>query len=34
MSYVEIFNGIKKGILIRKEDMDPSVVQDMQRGAD
>jgi hypothetical protein len=34
MSYVEIFNGLKKGILIRKEDMDPAVVQDMQRGAE
>lgn len=34
MNYAEIFNGIKKGILIRKEDMDPAVVQDMQRGAE
>jgi hypothetical protein len=34
MSAFEILVGIQKGLLIRKEDMDPTVVQDMQRGAE
>jgi hypothetical protein len=34
MSAPEIVIGIHKGLLIRKEDMDPAVVQDMQRGAE
>jgi hypothetical protein len=33
MSYAEIFNGIKKGILIRKEDMPVQYLLDMQKGA-
>jgi hypothetical protein len=34
MSALEILIGIQKGLLVRKEDMDPAVVQDMQRGAE
>jgi hypothetical protein len=33
MSYAEIFNGLKRGILIRKEDMPTQYLQDMQKGA-
>jgi hypothetical protein len=33
MSYAEIFNGLKKGILIKKDDMPIRYVQDMQKGA-
>jgi hypothetical protein len=34
MSAMEILNGIQKGFLIRKEDMDKTVIQDMQKGAE
>jgi hypothetical protein len=34
MGALEIVIGIQKGSIIRKEDMDPTVVQDMQRGAE
>jgi hypothetical protein len=34
MSALEIVVGIQKGLLIRKEDMDPVIIQDMQRGAE
>jgi hypothetical protein len=33
LSYAEIFNGLKRGILIRKEDMPVQYLQDMQKGA-
>jgi hypothetical protein len=33
MSYAEIFNGLKKGILIKKDDMPIRYLQDMQKGA-
>jgi hypothetical protein len=34
MSAYEILVGLQKGLLIRKEAMDPAIVQDMQRGAE
>jgi hypothetical protein len=34
MSTLEIASGLLKGLLIRKEDMDQVVIQDMQRGAE
>ncbi|AEF84832.1 conserved hypothetical protein [Treponema primitia ZAS-2] len=34
MSAVEILVGIQKGLLIRKEDMNPRIIQEMQRGAE
>jgi hypothetical protein len=34
MSALEIVIGIQKGLLIKKEDMDPVIIQDMQRGAE
>jgi hypothetical protein len=34
MTYVEIFNGIRKGLIRRKEDMESRYVQDMQKGAE
>jgi hypothetical protein len=34
MSAYEILVGIKKGLLIKKEDMDPAIIQSMQRGAE
>lgn len=34
VSLVDIFNGIHKGRLVRKEDFDPVFVQDMQKGAE
>jgi hypothetical protein len=34
MSYIEIFNGIRKGLIIRMKDMDAQYVQDMQQGAE
>ena len=34
MSLVKIFNGIQKGLLIRKDDFDMRFVQDMQKGAE
>ncbi|MDR0301384.1 MAG: hypothetical protein LBI04_03620 [Treponema sp.] len=34
MSLIDIFNGLKKGKLIKKSDFDNSFVQDMQRGAE
>jgi hypothetical protein len=33
MSYVAVFNGIKKGILIKKEDMPADIVRRMREGA-
>jgi hypothetical protein len=34
MGALEIVIGIQKGLLIKKEDMDPTIVQNMQRGAE
>jgi hypothetical protein len=34
MNALEIVIGVQKGLLIRKEDMDPAIIQDMQRGAE
>jgi hypothetical protein len=34
MSALEIVIGIQKGLLIKREDMNPSIIQDMQRGAE
>ena len=34
MTFANIFNGLKKGKLIAKEDFDARFVQDMQRGAE
>ena len=34
MNLIEIFNGLQKGKLIRKEEFEPRFIQDMQRGAD
>lgn len=34
MSALEILIGIQKGLLIKKDDMNPTIVQDMQRGAE
>jgi hypothetical protein len=34
MSAFEILVGIQKELLVKKEDMDPIIVQDMQRGAE
>jgi hypothetical protein len=33
MGYIEIFNGIHKGLLIRKEDIAPDILQNIQNGA-
>jgi uncharacterized protein YifN (PemK superfamily) len=33
MSYIEIFNGLQKGLLIRKEDMPPEQIQKIQNAA-
>jgi hypothetical protein len=33
MSFIEIFNGIRKGILIAKEDVDAQVLKAIQDGA-
>ncbi|MCH3917121.1 MAG: hypothetical protein LKE40_06620 [Spirochaetia bacterium] len=34
MNYMEIFNGIQKGLLIRKEDMPVAVIALIQEGAE
>ena len=34
MNLINIFNGLQKGILVRKADFDVQYVQDMQRGAE
>jgi hypothetical protein len=34
MSALEIVIGIQKGLLIKKDDMNPVIIQDMQRGAE
>jgi hypothetical protein len=34
MSAFEILIGIQKGLLIKKEDMAPAIIQNMQRGAE
>ena len=34
MNLIEIFNGLQKGKLIRKEEFEPRFIQDMQRGAE
>jgi hypothetical protein len=33
MSYAAVFNGIRKGILVKKEDMPPDIIKRMQNGA-
>jgi len=33
MSYTEIFNGLKKGLLVKKEDLDPLIVKKIQNAA-
>jgi len=33
MSLIDIFNGLHKGVLVRQEDFDLSLVKDMQKGA-
>jgi hypothetical protein len=33
MSYIEVFNGIHKGLLIKKEDVTPVVLKKIQDGA-
>jgi hypothetical protein len=32
MSFIEIFNGLQKGLLIRKEDVSPEVLKRIQAG--
>jgi hypothetical protein len=34
MSYAEIYNGLKKGRLVNKEDISPVCLQELQRGAE
>jgi hypothetical protein len=34
MGAFEILIGIQKGLLVKKEDMDPVIIQNMQRGAE
>ena len=34
MNFIEIFNGLNKGILIRKQEFESQYIQDMQRGAE
>jgi hypothetical protein len=34
MNALEIVRGIQKGLLIKKEDMPPAIIQDMQKGAE
>jgi hypothetical protein len=34
MSAFEILIGIQKGLLIKKEDMEPVIIQNIQRGAE
>jgi hypothetical protein len=34
MSYTEIYNGLRQGILVSKQDMAPFYLQEIQRGAE
>jgi hypothetical protein len=34
MSLVSIFNGLQKGVLIKKQDFNNNLIQDMQKGAE
>lgn len=33
MEYIEIFNGLQKGLLIKKDDLEPSLVVKIQKAA-
>ncbi len=33
MTYIEIFNGLRRGFLVNKEDLDPALIQSIQGAA-